>query len=169
MCIKNDRSRKYFDRAKTKIILSPVYSTYTQRIIFYFCIIKKVMAAAGIGLCTRVTQEYGPRFRTVSPNGIFIIYIPRARGIRRNIIRNDDISRRHSPIIPKKYFGLKKKRINLQNKQCKYPPFWRSIERGCLACLPRMIFHPIFAGQNQIQWSYCPLRSYSPHTRVIRL
>jgi hypothetical protein len=55
------------------------------------------MVAAGIGLCTRVTQEYGPRFRTVSPNGIFIIYIPGARGIRRNITRNDDISGGHSP------------------------------------------------------------------------
>ena len=42
--------------------------------------------------------------------------------------------------------------------------------RGCLAWLPRMIILPNckFPGQN-ISWSYSPLRSYSSHTRVIRL
>ena len=41
------------------------------------------------------------------------------------------------------------------------------LERGCLAWLPRMIFHPYFPGQTIVH-GHSPLRSYSPHTFPVR-
>ena len=40
-------------------------SIRTCLLIFCFYAINKVMVAAGIGLCTRVSQEYGPRYGPV--------------------------------------------------------------------------------------------------------
>ena len=45
----------------------------------------------------------------------------------------------------------KEYQFNLQNKQCKSRPFWiATVERGCLAWLPRMIFHSILPGQTHV-------------------
>ena len=113
---------------------------------------------------------------------MFIIYIPSsARGIRRNINRNNDISRGRIYIIEGKispnppsggYINALLYRKNTCYKYSKQTansrPFGE-LERDCLTWLPRMIFHPIFHGQNNIPWSYSLVRSYSSHTSAIRL
>ncbi len=104
----------------------------------------------------RKDRGYNYMFLFVS---IFIIYIPGARGIRRNITQNDDISRWRSP---REISSLKSLTFKTNNANSR---LFGELERGCLAWLLQMIFYPIFHAQNHIPWSYSPLRSYTTHTR----
>ncbi len=60
-----------------------------------------------------------------------------------------------------KILGFEKKKSHLifKTNNAKSRLFGE-LERGCLAWLSRMTFHPILRGQNFILWSYSPLRSY---------